>query len=87
MPTGDWCSAKTARTSSPAAWAGLGLKVARWLADRGARHLVLVGRSGASAEGRRQVDELEKAGVEVAVRRVNMGDRAGSRRSARRKSA
>ena len=32
---------------------GLGLKVARWLVDRGARHLVLLGRSGASEEARR----------------------------------
>ena len=30
---------------------GLGLKLARWLADRGARHLVLLGRSGAVGRG------------------------------------
>jgi NADPH:quinone reductase-like Zn-dependent oxidoreductase/acyl carrier protein len=54
---------------------GLGLKVARWLADRGARHLVLVGRSGVSAEARPQLDELQKAGVRVAVRSCNVGNR------------
>jgi NAD(P)-dependent dehydrogenase (short-subunit alcohol dehydrogenase family) len=55
---------------------GLGLKVARWLADRGARHLVLVGRSAASAEARRQLDELEKTGVRVVVRHGDVGDPA-----------
>ena len=54
---------------------GLGLKVARWLVDRGARHLVLSSRSGASPESRSQLDEMEKAGVAVSVRRCNVGNR------------
>jgi NADPH:quinone reductase-like Zn-dependent oxidoreductase/acyl carrier protein len=54
---------------------GLGLKVARWLADRGARHLVLVGRSGASPEAQAQLEELEKAGVRAVVRRCDVGNR------------
>jgi acyl transferase domain-containing protein/NADPH:quinone reductase-like Zn-dependent oxidoreductase/acyl carrier protein len=54
---------------------GLGLKVARWLANRGARHLVLVGRSGASAQAQAELEELEKTGVRVAVRRCDVGNR------------
>jgi acyl transferase domain-containing protein len=54
---------------------GLGLKLARWLADRGARHLLLMGRSGASKEARPQLAELEKAGVQVVVRRCDVGNR------------
>ena len=54
---------------------GLGLKVVRWLADRGARHLVLVGRSGASPQAQTQLEELEKAGVRAVVRRCDVADR------------
>ena len=49
---------------------GLGLKIARWLVDHGARHLVLVGRRGlperASDTGR-AVDALEELGVKVNI--------------------
>lgn len=55
---------------------GLGLKLARWLADRGAKHLVLVGRSGASEDASRQLEELQKGGVRIAVRKCDVGDRA-----------
>ncbi|TWJ29010.1 type I polyketide synthase [Micromonospora sagamiensis] len=44
---------------------GLGLGVARWLADSGARQLVLVGRSGATAAVQPALDELTRAGVQV----------------------
>ncbi len=43
-----------------------GLATGRWLIGRGARHLVLIGRSGASAESaRRQVGEWREQGIEV----------------------
>jgi FlaA1/EpsC-like NDP-sugar epimerase len=42
---------------------GFGLEAARWLADKGARHLVLVGRNGASsAEGRRSSQTCQRPG-------------------------
>ncbi|GLY25860.1 type I polyketide synthase [Micromonospora sp. NBRC 101691] len=44
---------------------GLGLGVARWLADAGARQLVLVGRTGAPEDARPVLDDLARAGVEV----------------------
>jgi acyl transferase domain-containing protein/NADPH:quinone reductase-like Zn-dependent oxidoreductase/aryl carrier-like protein len=47
---------------------GLGLAVARWMVERGARSLVLVSRRGASAPAAPQaVAELERAGVRVLV--------------------
>jgi NAD(P)-dependent dehydrogenase (short-subunit alcohol dehydrogenase family) len=55
---------------------GLGLKVARWLVDRGARHLVLLGRSGISEAARPQLESLQAAGVRVEVRKCDVGDRS-----------
>jgi acyl carrier protein len=47
---------------------GFGLATARWLVARGARSLVLVGRSGAATpEARNAVAELEAAGARVEV--------------------
>ena len=54
---------------------GLGLKLARWLADRGARHLVLVGRSGASAQARPELEAMRKSGIQVIVRQCDVGSR------------
>lgn len=62
---------------------GLGLQVARWLVARGARHLVLVGRTGLpdalpaeSPAGRqaRAVRELEAQGASVRIIRCDVGE-------------
>ena len=54
---------------------GFGCIVARWMVDRGARHLVLVGRSGAgSEEAIRAVEDLRAAGAEVRVARADVTD-------------
>ena len=45
----------------------LGLVVARWMAEHGARHLVLMGRGGASASVQKTLDALRAAGTEVTV--------------------
>ena len=59
---------------------GLGLVVAEWLAGQGARHLVLLGRSGiASDEAERVVGELRARGVEVCVEKADIADRAAVR--------
>jgi acyl carrier protein len=56
---------------------GLGLSVARWLAERGAGHLVLVSRSGAaSVEQQAAVATLEARGARVTVARADVADRA-----------
>jgi len=54
---------------------GLGLKVARWLAQHGARNLVLVGRSSPSEQAAAELQEIEKVGVRVAVRRCDVSRR------------
>ncbi len=54
---------------------GLGLRLAMWLADRGARHLVLVGRSEPSPEARRQIEALEARGVHVRVALADLASR------------
>ncbi|KRB18224.1 type I polyketide synthase [Rhizobacter sp. Root16D2] len=44
---------------------GLGLRVAEWLADQGARNLVLMGRRAADERAQRVIDRLRAQGVEV----------------------
>jgi NAD(P)-dependent dehydrogenase (short-subunit alcohol dehydrogenase family)/acyl carrier protein len=54
---------------------GFGLAVAQWLADNGARHLVLVGRSGmASPAAEAAVTALREAGVAVVVAKADVAD-------------
>lgn len=53
---------------------GMGLKTAAWMVARGARHLVLVGRSGASPEAQDAVDALSARGAEVVVMRADVAD-------------
>ncbi len=45
----------------------LGLVVAKWMAEHGARHLVLMGRGGASEEAQETLDALRAAGTEVTI--------------------
>nr|AQW44889.1 polyketide synthase [Corallococcus coralloides] len=46
---------------------GLGLSVARWLVEQGARHLALVGRKAPSAQAGEAIRTLESAGARVLV--------------------
>ncbi len=53
----------------------LGRSLARWFADRGAGHLVLTGRSGASTDAAQElVAELEGRGVQVTAAAVDVAD-------------
>ncbi|PYH35667.1 polyketide synthase [Aspergillus neoniger CBS 115656] len=55
---------------------GLGRSLARWMASRGARHLVLLSRSGArTAAAQALVKELERQGVHVATPAVDISQR------------
>jgi len=55
---------------------GFGLSTAKWLVARGARYLVLMGRSGASTtEAKDTIDSMEKNGVHVMVARVDVSCR------------
>jgi NAD(P)-dependent dehydrogenase (short-subunit alcohol dehydrogenase family)/acyl carrier protein len=55
---------------------GFGLTIAGWLAEQGARNLVLVGRGGAATEeAQRAVEALRVAGVQVRVAAIDVADR------------
>ncbi|ONI92325.1 hypothetical protein ALI22I_04505 [Saccharothrix sp. ALI-22-I] len=55
----------------------LGARVARWLAEHGADHLVLASRRGAGAPGAARLRaELERAGAQVTLAACDVGDRA-----------
>jgi phthiocerol/phenolphthiocerol synthesis type-I polyketide synthase C len=63
---------------------GLGLEVARWMVDRGARRLVLIGRTGLPENGSRPADDprpaavrrLEELGATVRVAAVDVSEEA-----------
>lgn len=55
---------------------GLGLEIAQWLATRGARHLVLVGRRPPAPPAAAILSTLRDAGVEVHVVNADVGDGA-----------
>lgn len=55
---------------------GLGRSICKWLAQNGAKHIVLVSRSGlAVAAAQRLVDELNALGVQVHVHKCDVGDK------------
>ncbi len=54
----------------------LGLLVAEWMVGRGAKHLVLVGRRGATGEASRVVTRLREAGAEVLVAEADVAAEA-----------
>ncbi len=57
---------------------GFGLATARWLVERGARHLALLGRSGAtSAEAIETLEWFGRASVDVAVIRADVASVSG----------
>ena len=56
---------------------GLGLQVARWLVEQGARTLILMSRSDPNPESRKTIETLENDGVRITVARGDisrMGD-------------
>ena len=64
---------------------GFGLATAEWLADRGATRLVLASRSGQSSEADlEKIGQLRENGVEVAIERLDIADRAAVEQAVRR---
>ena len=53
---------------------GIGLLAAEWLADRGATHLVLASRSGATDETRAAIDRLAARNIRVDVEATDVAD-------------
>jgi acyl transferase domain-containing protein/NADPH:quinone reductase-like Zn-dependent oxidoreductase/SAM-dependent methyltransferase/acyl carrier protein len=63
------------------AFGGFGRVIARWLADGGAKHLVLLGRNGAATpEAEALVGELTSRGVDVVVEQADVGSAADMKR-------
>jgi len=54
---------------------GLGLTVARWMVGRGARHLVVLGRSAPGEEAQAVLAELTAAGATIKAARADVADR------------
>ncbi|AGP36043.1 type I polyketide synthase [Sorangium cellulosum] len=55
---------------------GLGLSVGRWMVERGARHVVLVGRSGPTEQARAAMREMEGQGAQVLAVQADVSRRA-----------
>ena len=53
----------------------LGLNTARWMVDKGARHIVLVGRTDASSTARQAIGQLEDLGTQVLVVKADISVR------------
>ncbi len=53
---------------------GLGLKTAKWMASRGAKHLVLLGRNEPSPSAMSLVNQLRNEGIEVFIARADVSD-------------
>ncbi|NEQ06321.1 MAG: SDR family NAD(P)-dependent oxidoreductase, partial [Moorea sp. SIO4E2] len=53
---------------------GIGLLVARWMVERGAKHLVLLGRSSPDETARKKLTELEQTGAFVVVEKADVSD-------------
>jgi hypothetical protein len=52
----------------------LGLRVAQWIVEQGARHLVLAGRRGASTQAQELLSKLEQAGARVLATRADVAN-------------
>ena len=54
---------------------GFGIETARWLVERGARHLVLIGRTGAASQSARDaIAEMRARGADIHVEAVDIAD-------------
>jgi len=53
---------------------GIGLTLAEWMAARGARHLILVGRNKPSAAALTRIQKLRAAGTEVSFAQADVAD-------------
>ena len=59
---------------------GFGLRTARWLVEKGARHLLLIGRGAPGEQAAREIAALSAAGVRVRAERCDVADHGALRR-------
>ena len=60
---------------------GIGLRVAMWLAEKGVRHLVLMGRRGVTGEATCEIDSMRRSGVRVHALAGDVGNREDVQRA------
>jgi NADPH:quinone reductase-like Zn-dependent oxidoreductase/acyl carrier protein len=53
---------------------GLGLEVGQWLVQRGAKHIVLMGRKSPSKTAQKYIDTMQVAGAQVEIAHVDVAD-------------
>jgi NAD(P)-dependent dehydrogenase (short-subunit alcohol dehydrogenase family) len=53
---------------------GIGRSIAQWLVHRGAKHLILLSRSGGNVRARKMLDDMRTAGVDVQCPRCDISD-------------
>ncbi len=58
----------------------IGLQVAQWLVQAGARNIALIGRRAAAANSRKRLQELESRGVTVRITQCDVAEPAGLQR-------
>jgi phthiocerol/phenolphthiocerol synthesis type-I polyketide synthase C len=76
VPAANFSVSKTGTHVITGAFGGFGLETAKWLVDRGARHLVLTGRRGpATAEAHALLARLRDQGVEIMAEACDVSDR------------
>lgn len=72
---GAFCPSPDATCLVTGGTSGFGLSAARWLVERGARHLVLLSRSGlGSAKAAAQVEHMRELGAVVRVAQADVAD-------------
>ena len=74
LPSGRVAPMKGARYLVTGGLGGLGLFAAEWLAERGARHLLLVGRSAPGDGAAQRIKALRAKGIEVHVACTDVAD-------------
>jgi|GEM_PF-558387 len=62
------------------AYGGLGVLLARWLSERGRRHLVLLGRRAPDDRAAAEIESLERSGVRVLAAQCDVGSEEDLRR-------
>jgi acyl transferase domain-containing protein/NAD(P)-dependent dehydrogenase (short-subunit alcohol dehydrogenase family)/acyl carrier protein/ubiquinone/menaquinone biosynthesis C-methylase UbiE len=55
-------------------WGALGLLVARWMVEKGAKHLVLVGKNSPQQPAHSQIEELERRGAKISLVRADVAN-------------
>ena len=66
---------------------GLGLLTGRWMVERGARHLVLLGRRAPNAEAKALIEQVERLGASVTVIQADVSRRSDMERVLREMEA